>query len=73
MIVSMPGMGPLPGAEFIACAGGGMDAFGGAERLAGVADGALLSSSSSALGFRQRLRSTGGLGPGQQFGGMQRR
>jgi hypothetical protein len=35
--------------------------------------GALLSSSSSALGFRQRLRSTGGLGPGQQFGGMQRR
>lgn len=37
VIVSMPGMGPLLGAEFIACTGGDMDAFGSAGRLAGVA------------------------------------
>ncbi|MFD4764507.1 IS110 family transposase [Streptomyces sp. NPDC058439] len=37
VIVSMPGMGPLLGAEFIACTGGDMDAFGSTGRLAGVA------------------------------------
>ncbi|MFB8041917.1 transposase [Streptomyces hydrogenans] len=37
VVVSMPGMGPLLGAEFIACTGGDMDAFGSAGRLAGVA------------------------------------
>ncbi|MFJ3206142.1 hypothetical protein [Streptomyces sp. NPDC086989] len=34
VVLSMPGMGPLPGAEFIACTGGDMDAFGSADRLA---------------------------------------
>lgn len=33
----MPGMGPLSGAEFIACTGGDMDALGSPVRLAGVA------------------------------------
>ncbi|MFE0381169.1 IS110 family transposase [Streptomyces inhibens] len=37
VILSMPGMGPLLAAEFIACTGGDMDAFGSAGRLAGVA------------------------------------
>jgi transposase len=37
VIVSMPGMGPLLGAEFIACTGGDMNAFGSTGRLAGVA------------------------------------
>ncbi|MFF8503205.1 transposase [Streptomyces anulatus] len=37
VVLSMPGMGPLPGAEFIACTGGDIDAFGSAGRLAGVA------------------------------------
>lgn len=37
VVLSMPGMGPLLGAEFIACTGGDMDAFGTAGRLAGVA------------------------------------
>ncbi len=37
VLLSMPGMGPLLGAEFIACTGGDMDAFGSAGRLAGVA------------------------------------
>ncbi|MER5700190.1 transposase, partial [Streptomyces mirabilis] len=37
VILSMLGMGPLLGAEFIACTGGDMDAFGSAGRLAGVA------------------------------------
>ncbi len=37
VITSMPGMGPLLGAEFIAWTGGDMDAFGSAGRLAGVA------------------------------------
>lgn len=37
VILSMPGMGPLLGAEFSACTGGDMDAFGSAGRLAGVA------------------------------------
>lgn len=37
VILSMPGMGPLLGAEFIACTGGDMDAFGSPGRLAGVA------------------------------------
>lgn len=37
VVLSMPGMGPLLGAEFIACTGGDMDAFGSAGRLAGVA------------------------------------
>ncbi|MEU3620472.1 IS110 family transposase [Streptomyces sp. NPDC006872] len=37
VILSVPGMGPLLGAEFIACTGGDMDAFGSAGRLAGVA------------------------------------
>lgn len=36
-ILSMPGMGNLLGAEFIACTGGDMGAFGSAGRLAGVA------------------------------------
>ncbi|MFI9063873.1 IS110 family transposase [Streptomyces sp. NPDC053429] len=35
--LSMPGMGPLLGAEFIACTGADMDAFRSAGRLAGVA------------------------------------
>lgn len=35
--LSMPGMGPLLGAEFVACTGGDMDAFGTSGRLAGVA------------------------------------
>ncbi|MFE0089818.1 IS110 family transposase [Streptomyces sp. NPDC058991] len=37
VVLSMPGMGPLLGAEFIACTGGDMGAFGSAGRLAGVA------------------------------------
>lgn len=37
VILSMPGMGPLLGAEFIACTGGDMTAFGSSGRLAGVA------------------------------------
>ncbi|MFD4914800.1 IS110 family transposase [Streptomyces virginiae] len=38
VILSMSGMGgPLLGAEFVACTGGDMDAFGTAGRLAGVA------------------------------------
>lgn len=37
VLLSMPGMGPLLGAEFIACTGGDMDAFGSPGRLAGVA------------------------------------
>ncbi|MFG2749543.1 IS110 family RNA-guided transposase [Streptomyces xanthophaeus] len=37
VVLSMPGMGPLLGAEFIACIRGDMDAFGSAGRLAGVA------------------------------------
>ncbi|MEL5953580.1 IS110 family transposase [Streptomyces sp. CLV115] len=37
VILSMPGMGPLPSAEFIAVTGGNMDAFGTSDRLADVA------------------------------------
>ncbi|QIZ01332.1 IS110 family transposase [Streptomyces sp. S1D4-11] len=37
VILSMPGMGPLLSAEFIAITGGDMDAFGTSDRLAGVA------------------------------------
>ncbi|MFE1855395.1 IS110 family transposase [Streptomyces sp. NPDC059489] len=37
IITSMPGIGTLLGAEFIACTGGDMDAFGSPGRLAGVA------------------------------------
>ncbi|WP_327321696.1 IS110 family transposase [Streptomyces sp. NBC_01210] len=37
MITSLPGIGTLLGAEFIALTGGNMDAFGSADRLAGVA------------------------------------
>lgn len=37
MILSLPGMGPKLGAEFIAATGGDMDAFGTADRLAGFA------------------------------------
>lgn len=37
VFLGMPGMGPLLGAEFIACTGGDMDAFDTAGRLAGVA------------------------------------
>ncbi|MEU1543646.1 IS110 family transposase [Actinacidiphila glaucinigra] len=37
VITSMPGIGTLLGAEFIACTGGDMDAFGSPGRLAGVA------------------------------------
>lgn len=37
VITSMPGIGTLLGAEFIACTGGDMDAFGSSGRLAGVA------------------------------------
>ncbi|RAS65575.1 transposase IS116/IS110/IS902 family protein [Lentzea atacamensis] len=36
-VLSMPGVGPLLGAEFVALTGGGMAAFGSADRLAGVA------------------------------------
>jgi transposase len=36
-VLSMPGVGPLLGAEFIALTGGDMTAFGSADRLAGVA------------------------------------
>jgi transposase len=36
-IVSMPGVGPLLGAEFLALTGGDMAVFGSADRLAGVA------------------------------------
>ncbi|MCD0486278.1 IS110 family transposase [Streptacidiphilus sp. ASG 303] len=36
-ITSMPGIGTLLGAEFIACTGGDLDAFGSPGRLAGVA------------------------------------
>ncbi len=37
VITSMPGIGPLLGAEFIALTGGDMSAFGTPDRLAGVA------------------------------------
>jgi transposase len=37
LALAAPGMGPLLGAEFIACTGGDMDAFGSSVRLAGVA------------------------------------
>ncbi|MFE0275503.1 IS110 family transposase [Streptomyces sp. NPDC058992] len=37
VVLSVPGTGPLLGAEFIACTGGDMGAFGSAGRLAGVA------------------------------------
>ncbi|WP_406210054.1 IS110 family transposase [Kitasatospora sp. NBC_01560] len=37
VITSMPGIGNLLGAEFIAATGGDMNAFGSADRLAGVA------------------------------------
>ncbi|MFJ8795988.1 IS110 family transposase [Streptomyces sp. NPDC102462] len=37
VILSLPGMGPKLGAEFIATTGGDMDAFGSADRLAGFA------------------------------------
>ncbi len=37
VVLSMPGMGPLLGAEFIACTGGDMEAVGSSGRLAGVA------------------------------------
>jgi transposase len=36
-ILSLPGMGPLLSAEFIAITGGDMSAFGTCDRLAGVA------------------------------------
>ncbi|WP_043176399.1 IS110 family transposase [Streptomyces sp. NRRL B-24484] len=36
-LTSMPGIGILLGAEFIACTGGDMDVFGSPNRLAGVA------------------------------------
>lgn len=36
-ITSMPGIGTLLGAEFLACTGGDLDAFGSPGRLAGVA------------------------------------
>ena len=37
VITSLPGMGKLLGAEFLAATGGDMDAFGSADRLAGYA------------------------------------
>ncbi|HEV3171094.1 MAG TPA: IS110 family transposase [Actinocrinis sp.] len=37
VIRSLPGMGPLLGAEFLAAIGGGIDAFATADRLAGYA------------------------------------
>ncbi|MEV6332390.1 transposase [Streptomyces sp. NPDC051909] len=37
VILTMHGMGPSPGAELIARAGGDMDALGSSDRLAGVA------------------------------------
>ncbi|MFE1437159.1 IS110 family transposase [Streptomyces sp. NPDC058739] len=37
VIASMPGIGPLLGAEFLAATGGDMDAFDNADRLAGFA------------------------------------
>lgn len=37
VIASMPGIGPLPGAEFLAATGGDMTAFDRPDRLAGVA------------------------------------
>jgi len=37
VIVSMPGIGPLLGAEFLAATGGDMNAFDSADRLAGFA------------------------------------
>ncbi|WP_406259392.1 transposase [Actinacidiphila glaucinigra] len=37
IILSMPGLGPVLGAEFIAHTGGGMNVFGSPDRLAGVA------------------------------------
>jgi transposase len=37
VITSLPGIGPLLGAEFLAATGGDMAAFGSADRLAGVA------------------------------------
>lgn len=37
VISSLPGMGKLLGAEFLAATGGDMDAFGSGDRLAGFA------------------------------------
>ncbi|GGK94177.1 hypothetical protein Ppa06_64450 [Planomonospora parontospora subsp. parontospora] len=37
VIGSLPGMGPLTGAEFLAATGGDMSVFGSADRLAGFA------------------------------------
>ncbi len=37
VILSMPGLGPILGAEFIAHTGGDMSVFGSSDRLAGVA------------------------------------
>ncbi len=37
VVLSMPGLGPLLGAEFVACTGGDMDVFASSGRLAGVA------------------------------------
>jgi transposase len=37
VILSMPGLGPVLGAEFIAHTGGDMSVFGRSDRLAGVA------------------------------------
>jgi transposase len=37
VLTSMPGIGTLLGAEFIACTGGDMSVFGSSGRLAGVA------------------------------------
>ncbi|MBO8192456.1 IS110 family transposase [Streptomyces oryzae] len=36
-ILSMPGLGPVPGAELIAHTGGDLNVFGSPDRLAGVA------------------------------------
>ncbi|MER7468767.1 IS110 family transposase, partial [Streptomyces sp. NPDC097981] len=37
VIISMPGIGPIPGAEFLAAVGGNLDAFPTADRLAAFA------------------------------------
>ncbi len=37
MILSLPGMGPMLSADFLAATGGDMTAFGSADRLAGYA------------------------------------
>ncbi|MGW9436057.1 IS110 family transposase [Streptomyces sp. NPDC055607] len=54
VILSMPGMGPLLGAEFIACTGGDMDAFGSSGRLAGVAGLAPVPRNSGRIGGNMR-------------------